>query len=192
MSFRENFPIIRVDYRKFKMAQGKAFGDIELLLTIFGILIGVGVAFMLFAVVYKLLTMEGNGNGFLFDSNKPHRNSVGQDPTHASSNENPSNFTTETPQPPRLNLRESLPSGTEVQVISCEEDEFEVDAVILSNRTKVPKHGREIITPRATVVPIAEAQPYESDLESQVGSTRSDHPIPHVTLDRRAPSWYND
>lgn len=193
------------------MPEQKSFGDGQGLLTIIGIIIGLGVAFMLFACVYKFLTDGGPERIYSFRAPKPPANSVSPEPpqhpyqqphhNHGASDSasntstaSDANFSASNPQPdpPQLNLRESIPNRRGMVTVIGEEDEFKVDAVIISNRTKVPKHGREIITPRATVVPIVDAHPYESDMESQAGSTRSDRPIVPVVLDHRAPAWYND
>lgn len=181
------------------MPDGKSFGDGEGLLTIIGIIIGLGVAFMLFAVVYKVMTSGGDGRGYSFRSNKPPGNgnavspaptsTEGDSPTAISAISNGNQNLAHVP--PQLDMSHTVPRRSGPTVVSGEEDAFEVDAVIISNRTKVPKHGRTIITPRATVVPVVEALPYESDMESQAGSARSDRPIARAALDHRAPAWYD-
>jgi hypothetical protein len=194
-------------------------GSVVGFVIIVGVILGFGLACLLFAFCYKFMgiglesceeytcckRLRGNNKiaGISPESSPPSGDSAAAQPQPPNANTHP---TVTQPQPPahRTNVR----SGDAEPVVA---PISEVAAIVIPVHVKVPKHGREIITPRAVALGPAkiavEASPYESDIESQTGNNVSssqrgnrERPlrssqgavVAAVAVDRRAPDWYND
>mmetsp|Transcript_55058 Transcript_55058/g.108735 ORF Transcript_55058/g.108735 Transcript_55058/m.108735 type:complete len:200 (-) Transcript_55058:61-660(-) len=169
------------------MTQGKEFGNYMSIVLVCVTMVVLGTLGLTFALLYKITIY-----GYCCPGNEE--------------------VDEREPQPPPMPQTSSNSSGVAQTSIATVPEEgdiesniSEVAAIVIPIKMKVPKHGRVIVTPRATELGnnkvVVDAVVYESDMEHDVAnavSTSATTSITHirqtreVVLDSRAPQWYND
>lgn len=207
------------------MAQGKPIGNVVGFITIIAIIVGVGTFFLLFAACYKL-TNDGMEDWDLSQcfKRKNERYGEGRQPESSAAlppaSSAPQSAAPADQQGTTRNGQSSTMASISHPREASETKETdltppaaqvsEVAAIVIPVHVKVPKQGREIVTPRAVPlgpVKIAvEATPYESDIESQTTvievtnnhrnratmASQGSAAGSAAALDSRAPNWYNE